>query len=126
MEPDSDSIAKIESIILPLRAESAYTTTELRTRDFELVIPKRTDGTAWGELYLDDGDSLEQEGHSLITFDYSDGSLVIDGEFGYESPLVISKVTLLTGNCGSREEGGSNRTISVNISLNRATTVNLE
>ncbi|KFA81979.1 hypothetical protein S40288_04394 [Stachybotrys chartarum IBT 40288] len=113
-------------VILPLRAESAYTTTELRTRNFELIIPKRTDGTARGELYLDDGDSVEQESLSLITFDYANGELVIGGDFGYETSLVITRVTILTGNCGSGEEGGRNRTISVDLSLNRATALQME
>jgi alpha-glucosidase len=112
-------------VILPVRTVSDYTTTALRTHDFELIIPKREDGTASGELYLDDGDSLVQEATSSITFNYADGELVVAGEFGYETTLTITKVTLLTGDCANGGSG-SNRTISVEISLVEPTTVQLE
>ncbi|ROV94562.1 hypothetical protein VMCG_08149 [Cytospora schulzeri] len=82
-------------VIVPLRIESAMTTTELREKDFELVIPLGGNGTASGRLYLDDGVSLEQNGTTLVDFSYTDGKLVATGTFGYSTPVKLSKVTIL-------------------------------
>ncbi|KAH7313840.1 alpha-glucosidase [Stachybotrys elegans] len=113
-------------VIMPLREQSAYTTTELRTRDFELLIPLRADGTARGELYLDDGESFDTA-FSLITFDYSNGELVIEGEFGYEIDPRITTITVLRSSCASSDvDGNSERRISVDISLNEASTTRFD
>lgn len=81
--------------IVPLRAESAMTTTELRGKNFELLVPLGSNGAASGQLYLDDGVSLEQNGTTFVEFSYADGKLVATGTFGYETPVKISKVTIL-------------------------------
>lgn len=47
--------------VLPLRVESTYTTTDLRKKDFELVVAPARDGSASGSLYLDDGISIVQK-----------------------------------------------------------------
>lgn len=83
-------------VVLPLRAESAMTTAALREKDFELVIAPGRDGTASGQLYVDDGVSLEQAATTLARFSYAEGKLVVEGEFGY-APLVVSRITLLGG-----------------------------
>ncbi|KAL2874289.1 hypothetical protein SGCOL_010551 [Colletotrichum sp. CLE4] len=83
--------------VLPLRANSTMTTKQLREENFELLIAAGRDGTAKGQLYLDDGVSEEQAGVTLVTFDYKDGKVSVDGEFGYSTPLKVSKVTLLSG-----------------------------
>lgn len=82
--------------IIPLRNESAMSTTELRTKDFTLLIAPDRNGTASGQLYIDDGVSLEQNATTLVRFAYADGKLVIEGEFGFGA-LVVSDVTLLGG-----------------------------
>ena len=89
-------------VIVPLRAESAMTTTELREKDFELLIPLGADGTASGQLYLDDGVSLDQGGATtLVQFTYADGKLAATGSFGYGTAVVVSKVTILGSESGS-------------------------
>lgn len=89
-------------VIVPLRAESAMTTTELREKDFELLIPLAADGTASGQLYLDDGVSLDQGGATtLVQFEYADGKLAATGSFGYGTAVNISKVTILGSDSGS-------------------------
>lgn len=120
-------------VILPLRASSANTTTALRERDFEILIPVDADGKAEGELYFDDGESTDPDangGVSWITFSYEDGELVIDGEFGYEVPVVISKITLLDGRgaCGGESVDGASvaRSRKVDVSLNKAGSVTVE
>jgi len=69
--------------IIPMRNESANTTTQLRTKDFTLIIAPGLDGNAQGSLYLDDGESLVQNGTSLIDFSYVNGTFSIKGSFGY-------------------------------------------
>lgn len=82
-------------VIVPLRANSSMTTTDLRKQDFEIVVPVGADGTAEGELYLDDGESIEQAGVTSITFKFDGTYLTAEGTFDYGTDLKISKVTIL-------------------------------
>jgi alpha-glucosidase len=84
--------------ILPLRAESANTTTELRKQDFVIWIAPNATNQAQGSLYLDDGDSLEQDGTSEIAFTYDNGKFSMTGNFGYETDVQIKNITLLGAN----------------------------
>lgn len=81
--------------IIPLRTESAKTTTDLRKRGFEILIAPGADGSAEGELYLDDGESLRPQEAAEIQFKFRDGKLKILGRFGYHPNVVIEAVTLL-------------------------------
>ncbi|KAF4311465.1 Glycoside hydrolase family 31 [Botryosphaeria dothidea] len=81
--------------IIPLRAASANTTTELRKQNFTLLIAPGLDGTASGSLYLDEGDAIEQPATSQIQFDYDGQKLALSGSFGYHSGVVISGVRVL-------------------------------
>ncbi|SPO02052.1 related to alpha-glucosidase b [Cephalotrichum gorgonifer] len=112
-------------VIMPVRVESGNTTTEVRTQDFELLVALDTDGTASGELYLDDGVSLEQAGITYIQFRYEDNTLTIDGEFGYDSSVKIVKVKLLGSPCKTKDskKGEFSKTIDVDLSLNEAGSV---
>lgn len=82
-------------VILPLRINSTMTTTELREQDFELIVPIGADGTAQGQLYMDDGVSIEQKGTTMIEFSYSKGVLTANGTFGYSTTNKIVKITIL-------------------------------
>ncbi|KAM0433413.1 hypothetical protein ACHAPT_004291 [Fusarium lateritium] len=81
--------------IVPLRNESASTTTELREKNFELIIAQDRDGYAEGSLYLDDGESIEGKS-SEIKFVWQDNILTANGTFGYRSGLEVDEVTLLS------------------------------
>ncbi len=81
--------------VLPLRTESANTTTELRKKGFELVVAPGLDGTASGSLYLDEGDLIEQPLTTFINFTYSGGSLSMTGDYGYQDGVNIDVVTVL-------------------------------
>jgi alpha-glucosidase len=81
--------------IVPMRIESAMTTTELRNKDFDIVVAPGLDGRSRGQLYLDDGDSQEQDSFSLIDLEYNKGHLQISGKFDYEETVNIAQVTLL-------------------------------
>lgn len=117
-------------VILPLRETSANTTTALRTRNFEVVVPLDADGKAEGELYFDDGESLnpaDNGGASWITLSYANGELTVKGDFGFQVSVVISKVTLLDGRgaCGGTQSIVA-RTQKVDVSLNKAGFIEIE
>lgn len=81
--------------IIPLRQNSANTTTELRKQDFELLIAPGLDGNAKGELYLDEGEAIDQPETSLITFEYVNGELYMGGTFDFPTDVIIDNITVL-------------------------------
>jgi alpha-glucosidase len=81
--------------IIPTRISSANTTTALRNENFELVIALGADGTASGRLYLDDGESVEQQGTSDITFMYDGGTIKMHGVCAYATNVSVVSVTVL-------------------------------
>ncbi|KAF8592469.1 glycoside hydrolase family 31 protein [Ramaria rubella] len=82
-------------VILPLRIESAMTTVQLRTKDFNIVVAPGPNGTATGSLYLDDGVSLVQKEVTEATFEYANSKLTVDGQFGFETSVGFAQVTFL-------------------------------
>lgn len=82
-------------VILPLRENSAMTTTELRKEKFELLVALDNDGKAKGELYIDDGESLKQESYTAVKFEYAHGVVTLDGEFSEDWPVEVASVVLL-------------------------------
>lgn len=81
--------------ILPLRAESANTTTELRKKPFQILVAPGLDGSASGSLYLDEGNLLEQPSTTSINFTYSNGSFSMSGSYDYQDGVNIEVVTVL-------------------------------
>lgn len=81
--------------ILPLRAQSAMTTKELRKRDFEFVVAPGMDGTAMGQLYVDDGVSVNQPKTTEVTMSYKQGVLTVKGKFGFVTGVKASRVRFL-------------------------------
>ncbi|TPX12191.1 uncharacterized protein E0L32_007077 [Thyridium curvatum] len=105
-------------VIVPLRAKSAMTTTDLRKEGFELVVPLGKDGSAKGELYVDDGVTIDQGGKTtFVNFSFKDGVFTADGTFGYDQPVRVSKITFLglgnAGGCKKRGEQKKQKRISV-------------
>jgi len=87
--------------VIPLRSESAMTTTEVRTKPFHLIVAPDREGKAYGTLYLDDGDSIEQPATSEIEFSYEDGVLKVSGCFDYTAEDArVSAVKILGGEKG--------------------------
>jgi alpha-glucosidase len=115
--------------IIPLRIESARTTKDLRRRGFEILIAPAGDGTAVGELYLDDGESVEVDQAADIRFEYASGKLKILGKFGYHPEVAVQAVTVLGQTKGRRDvefDAKSGRvTKKVEIELTGPTEVSL-
>ncbi|EFY89506.1 alpha-glucosidase [Metarhizium acridum CQMa 102] len=120
-------------VIVPARLNATLTTAQLRLQPFELLVPLDARGRARGELYLDDGVSLDQHGrHSLVNFTYDNGRLSVDGVFDYAGPASIRKITLLgsgsepaPGQTTTHSLAGSrtySRSVDVDLSLDRAAT----
>ncbi|KAE9395591.1 hypothetical protein BT96DRAFT_1043563 [Gymnopus androsaceus JB14] len=81
--------------ILPLRVNGTMTTTELRQTDFELVVAPCSSGNASGQLYVDDGVLLEKtNGTTTVTFQYWNGTLNINGTFGFDLGVNIMDVKI--------------------------------
>jgi alpha-glucosidase len=117
-------------VIIPARVRSAMTTKEVRQQDFEFIVSlPRTGGTATGELYLDDGISLEQpEGEvTSIAITYENGRLFSAGVVGYPTIVKIAKVTVVGGESASDDEDGPfSQTWEVNVPLTEPFSIVLE
>lgn len=84
--------------IISLRVKSANTTRELRKKGFEILVAPGLDGDASRVLYLDDEESLVQNGTSEIGFRWICGNrtLLKDGMFEFDAGEVrIEKVKIL-------------------------------
>lgn len=113
--------------VVPMRTQSAYTTTDLRKQDFTLVIAKDANGNANGSLYLDDGDSLVQQSTSNILFTYqgSTGRFHMTGTFDYNpGSVAIRTVTVLgatrAGKNGQYDAANKKATYQVDVPLTKA------
>jgi alpha-glucosidase len=117
-------------VVLPLRLESAMTTTQLRTKDFELIIAPNSNGTASGSLYIDDGVSLVQTAVTQAEFKFANSTLAVSGHFGFKTTnrfacarfLNISKSrgVVLNGNSVTGQDisyDGGNKVLTVNLDL---------
>jgi alpha-glucosidase len=117
--------------IVPMRVKSSYTTTELRSQDFELIIAPDTHGTATGYLYLDDGDTLDTHAKSYLKFQYEHGTLqmnAVDG-FRYDPKVKLAQVTVLgaskeSNRCAGYDADKKSITQKLNLPLTRNFNVN--
>lgn len=120
--------------IIPMRAQSANTTTELRKQNFIAIVAPSLNGTAAGSLYLDDGDSLVQPLISDIQFTYSKkGVFSMSGLFGYDSGVIIESVVVLgvpndvgkSTSAASYDITARSLTHEVNLPLTKSARLNL-
>lgn len=81
--------------VLPLRAQSAMTTTELRKQDFEFVVAPDTKGSASGSLYIDDGESIVQNQITEVTMTFKSKLLLVSGSFKRVTGVKVARVRFL-------------------------------
>jgi len=84
--------------IIPLRARSTNTTTELREQPFAFIIaPSGSGSTASGSLYIDDGVTLAPPQHSTtnISMTYAKNSFKLEGTFRFEPAPGVESLTFL-------------------------------
>jgi alpha-glucosidase len=81
--------------VLPLRVNGTMTTTELRATDFELLIAPDTSGRATGAVYIDDGVSVAQNATTDVSMSYDNGTLSVNGSFGYETGVNVARILVL-------------------------------
>ena len=81
--------------ILPLRAAGAMTTADLRKTDFEILVAIGADGKATGELYVDDGVSINPPASTRVAFEYANGCLTVKGSFQYPLGVKVSTIRFL-------------------------------
>jgi alpha-glucosidase len=121
--------------VVPQRISGANTTTELRKKDFILVVAPSKDQKASGSLYLDDGESLSPQQQSEITFSYNSSTIGWNGSFGYDPGVNVASLVLLGqtgnvnvkgGNNGSYDEGSMAVTIEGPWKLTSSQTLTLE
>ncbi|KAL1599352.1 hypothetical protein SLS59_006369 [Nothophoma quercina] len=80
--------------VLPTQ-EPGYTTAESRKNPWGLIVALSEDGSASGSLYVDDGESLEQESTLEIAFAAQVGSLKADVKGDYKDTNALGNVTVL-------------------------------
>jgi len=101
-------------IILPMRNESTMTTTELRTKDFNIVVPIGKNGTATGSLYIDDGVSLEQPAITDINFGFDGKTFTMTGTYDFPANVSVTAVTFLGVESEPKEIQVEGKTLSKN------------
>ena len=102
--------------VLPMRVDGAATTTALRKEDFLLIIAPDSKGEATGELYLDDGISLESQ-YTHLQFSYANSTLMIDGDKSdYDPQVNLVQVTLL-GASGGDGYNSTTRSVTQTVKL---------
>lgn len=80
--------------VLPIQ-EPGYTTTDSRKNPWGLIVALASDGSASGELYVDDGESLEPTDTLDITFTASTGQLKADVSGSYKDTNALGNVTVM-------------------------------
>jgi len=99
--------------IIPMRANSANTTTALRKEGWSFIVSPDEQGKAEGRLYVDDGESLVQNAVTEVKLVYADGALTTTGQFGYAGAsgesVDVKSVTVLgrDGSVASRVNAGT-------------------
>ena len=118
-------------VVLPLRlaiddatGDIAMTTTELRKRDFELIIAPSGDSYACGWLYIDDGESIEQKRCDVtnVEFGYRHGRLWVRGPVS-KNPgreIIVRRIVILgVGEVRAGAEGQEGVNIQIDAELQK-------
>ncbi|KAF2737172.1 hypothetical protein EJ04DRAFT_431393 [Polyplosphaeria fusca] len=86
--------------VIPLQ-EPGYTTAESRKNPWGLIVALSEDGDASGDLYIDDGESIEPAETKFISFKAGDGQLKAEVQGSYGDSNALGNVTILgVDECG--------------------------
>ncbi|KAL5358971.1 glycosyl hydrolases family 31-domain-containing protein [Aspergillus floccosus] len=80
--------------VIPMQ-EPALTTTDARKTPWSLLTSLSTEGTAWGELYLDDGESVTPDETLLVKFQAAHSKLRATPKGNWEESNALANVTVL-------------------------------
>lgn len=80
--------------VLPTQ-EPGYTTTESRKNPWGLIVALSDDGSANGSLYVDDGESIEQESTLEVSFSAQGGQLKAEVQGDFKDTNALGNVTIL-------------------------------
>lgn len=80
--------------VLPTQ-EPGYTTYESRRNPWGLLVALSEDGDASGDLYIDDGESLEPNATTTVMFSAQDGTLKADVKGDYKDGNALGNVTIM-------------------------------
>ena len=75
--------------------EPGYTTTESRKNPWGLLVALTGDGDASGELYVDDGESLEPSSELWVKFKAEDGALSAKVTGGFKDTNPLANITIM-------------------------------
>jgi alpha-glucosidase len=84
--------------VLP-QQEALYTTAQSRNSSWSLIAALDADGTATGQVYIDDGESVVQNQTLLVEFAALGGALYTSARGLYEERNALANVTVLGVNC---------------------------
>lgn len=80
--------------ILPMQ-EPAYTTTECRQNPWNLLVAVNSTGEASGEIYIDDGVSIQPNSTLIVTLTVSNKTLNVTSHGSYSVNQPLGNVTIL-------------------------------
>jgi alpha-glucosidase len=80
--------------VLP-QQEALYTTAESRNSSWSLIAALDANGAATGQLYVDDGESIEPETDLFVDFTVSESSLYASGRGLYPDTNKLANITIL-------------------------------
>ncbi|KAF1985556.1 glycoside hydrolase family 31 protein [Aulographum hederae CBS 113979] len=94
--------------VIPMQ-KPGYTTKECRQGEWSLLVALDVMGTARGELYVDDGESLVQNATLEVSFVVQGGALSVSARGGYVEENRLANVTVMgvQGGVGDVKLGGS-------------------
>ena len=80
---------------LLLHSKPAYTTTETRQGPYSLLVSPASDGYAFGDAYIDDGESIPPTPSRTLTFRATQNRLTISSEGTFNVKQPLDTVTIL-------------------------------